>query len=79
MRIIQMLELTVSSGGHSLEKYIEKLLNTQNLQSTSCIRAIGSYLRNYQKEILEDDLSNPIKTYQTDFEFIREDVLRFRS
>jgi len=48
------------------------------LQSTSCIKAIGSFLRNHKKQILEDDLSNPIKTYQTDFQFIKEDIERFR-
>jgi hypothetical protein len=26
----------------------------------------------------EDDLSNPIKTYQTSFEFLRQDVQRYR-
>ena len=30
------------------------------------------------KNINEDDLSNPIKTYQTDFLFIKEDIERFR-
>lgn len=28
---------------------------------------------------MEDDLSNPIKTFQTDFDFIKEDINRFRS
>mmetsp|Transcript_17622 Transcript_17622/g.29755 ORF Transcript_17622/g.29755 Transcript_17622/m.29755 type:complete len:553 (-) Transcript_17622:917-2575(-) len=79
MRIIQMLAINVSTGGTSLEKQLDKLLGSQNLQSTSCIRAIGSFLRNHQKQINEDDLSNPIKTYQTDFEFIKEDIERFRS
>lgn len=51
---------------------------TQNLQSTSCIKAIGAFLRNHKKDIDEDDLSNPIKTYQTDFAFIKEDIERFR-
>jgi hypothetical protein len=35
-------------------------------------------LRNQRKAIDEDDLSNPIKTYQTDFQFIKEDIERFR-
>lgn len=35
-------------------------------------------MRNPKKKIDEDDLSNPIKTYQTDFNFIREDIERFR-
>jgi hypothetical protein len=40
---------------------------------------LGSYLRNPKKEILEDDLKNPMKTYQTDFLFIKEDIMKFRS
>jgi hypothetical protein len=63
MRIVQMLEISVNAGGSSLEKHLDKLLASQNLQSTSCIKAIGSFLRNHKKAINEDDLSNPIKTY----------------
>jgi predicted component of type VI protein secretion system len=78
MRMLGLLELNVSGGNHALEKHLDKLLNTQNLQSTSCIRAIGAFLRNAKKEIDEDDLSNPIKTYQTDFEFLKADIEHFR-
>lgn len=78
MRIVQMLEVSVNASGSSLEKHLDKLLASQNLQSTSCIKAIGSFLRNHKKNINEDDLSNPIKTYQTDFLFIKEDIERFR-
>ena len=78
MRILTLLEVSASAGGSSLEKHLDKLLASQNLQSTSCIKAIGSFLRNQRKNIDEDDLSNPIKTYQTDFEFIKEDIERFR-
>ena len=78
MRIVQLLEVSVNAGGSSLEKHLDKLLASQNLQSTSCIKAIGSFLRNHKKAINEDDLSNPIKTYQTDFIFIKEDIERFR-
>ena len=71
MRILQLLEVTLLQAGSStLEKHLDKLLASQNLQSTSCIKAIGSFLRNQRKEIDEDDFSNPIKTYQTEFEFI---------
>jgi hypothetical protein len=69
---------TSGATGSSLEKHLDKLLASQNLQSTSCIKAIGSFLRNHKKSIDEDDLSNPIKTYQTDFQFIKEDIQRFR-
>ena len=78
IRILGMLEVTSTAGGSSLEKHLDKLLASQNLQSTSCIKAIGSFLRNHRKAIDEDDLSNPIKTYQTDFGFIKEDIERFR-
>jgi len=78
MRILQLLDVSATAGGSSLEKHLDKLLASQNLQSTSCIKAIGSFLRNHKKKIDEDDLSNPIKTYQTDFAFIQEDIERFR-
>lgn len=72
------MDVSATAGGSSLEKHLDKLLASQNLQSTSCIKAIGSFLRNHKKKIDEDDLSNPIKTYQTDFQFIKEDIERFR-
>jgi len=78
IRVLQMLEVSANAGGSSLEKHLDKLLASQNLQSTSCIKAIGSFLRNPKKQIDEDDLSNPIKTYQTDFNFIKDDIARFR-
>ena len=78
IRILELLEVNARAGGASLGSHLDKLLASQNLQSTSCIKAIGSFLRNQKKAIVEDDLSNPIKTYQTDFEFIKEDIERFR-
>lgn len=54
------------------------MLDSQNLQSTSCIKAIGSFLRNHKKEINDDDLSNPIKTYQTSYEFLKYDIEMYR-
>ena len=54
-------------------------IKTQNLQSSSCIKAIGGFIRNTKKEIVEDDLANPISTYETDFEFLRDDISKFRS
>ena len=47
------------------------------MQSTSCIKAIGSFLRK-NKTINEDDLSNPIKTYQTTYQFLKYDIERYR-
>ena len=71
MRIVQKLGLSGLPGISNLEKYLDKMINSQNLQSTSCIKAIGSFLRNHKKVVNEDDLSNPIKTYQSNFEFLR--------
>lgn len=79
MRILQMLEIQASSGAYSPEKHLDKLFGSQNLQSTSCIKAIGAFLRNRTKKITEDDLSNPCKTYQTDFKFMIDDIERFRA
>ena len=78
MRIIQKLGLSGLAGTTNLEKYLEKMINSQNLQSTSCIKAIGSFLRNHKKSVNEDDLSNPIKTYQSSFEFLKQDIQRYR-
>jgi hypothetical protein len=61
----------------NLDKYLEKMINAQNLQSAACIKAIGSFLRK-PKPIVEDDLHNPIKTYQTTFDFLKEDIERYR-
>jgi len=49
------------------------------LQSSSCIKAIGSFIRNPKKAISEDDLSNSIGTYETEFTFIKEDIEKYRS
>jgi hypothetical protein len=77
-RILKVLDLKPTVARTSVEKTIEKLSNAQNLQSTSCIRILGSYIRNMKKEILEDDLKNPISTYQTSFKFLKEDLERYR-
>ena len=54
-------------------------IKTQNLQSSACIRAIGSFIRNPKKKLNEDDLSNPISTYETDYAFIEDDIVKYRS
>lgn len=54
-------------------------IKTQNLQSSACIRAIGSFIRNPKKKLNDDDLSNPISTYETDYAFIEEDIIKYRS
>lgn len=77
-RILKLIDLKPAVARTNVEKQIEKLCNAQNLQSTSCIRILGSYIRNMKKEILEDDLRNPISTYQTTFKFLKEDLERYR-
>ena len=54
-------------------------IKTQNLQSSSCIKAIGSFIRNPKKDVNQDDLSNAISTYETEFDFIRNDIVKYRT
>jgi len=49
------------------------------LQSSSCIKAIGSFVRNPKKTINPDDLANSISTYETSYEFIKEDIEKYRA
>ena len=77
MKIFELLNIQNKPSMIKLDKYIDKLINSQNLQSASCIKAIGSFLRK-NKPIIEDDLINPIKTYQTTFNFLKEDIERYR-
>ena len=72
------MKLNDNSSAVKLEKYLDKMINSQNLQSASCIKAIGSFLRK-AKTINEDDLTNPIKTYQTTFAFLKDDIERYRA
>lgn len=67
VRIYQTLNLAAMDNLKELEKQLDKLINSQNLQSTACIKAIGQFLRNTKKSYDQDDLHNPIKTYQTTF------------
>jgi hypothetical protein len=76
-RIFEKLQIKETISIKNFDAYIEKQINSQNLQSTSCIKAIGSFLRK-NKTINEDDLSNPIKTYQTTYQFLKYDIERYR-
>lgn len=58
---------------------LDFVIKTQNLQSSSCIKAIGSFIRNQKKPINEDDLGNPVNTYETQFEFLKEDIQQYRA
>jgi hypothetical protein len=63
----------------AVTKILDDQIKNQNLQSSACIKAIGSFIRNTKKELNEDDLTNPITTYETDFEFLKEDIIKYRS
>ena len=78
LRILEKINMKNTPQTERMEKYLDKLINSQNMQSSSCIKAIGSFLRKKSKEIDADDLTNPIKTYQTTFEFLRDDIQRYR-
>jgi len=62
----------------NLTNQLDFQIKTQNLQSSSCIKAITSFLRNPKKEINFDDLANPIETYETNFQFLKEDIEKYR-
>lgn len=49
------------------------------MQSSSCIKAIGSFIRNQKKPINSEDLQNPVNTYETDFEFLKADIMQYRT
>ncbi len=49
------------------------------MESSSCIKAIGSFVRNPKKVINPDDLAISILTYETTYEFIREDIEKYRA
>lgn len=58
---------------------MDQQIKSQNLQSSSSIKAINAFIRNPKKKINEDDLQNPISTYETDFEFIKDDIEKYRA
>ncbi len=49
------------------------------MQSQSCIKAISHFLKNPKKPIEEDDLKNPAVSFQSNFEFVKADVERYRA
>jgi len=76
VRILKTMEV---SGSDGLCALIDAKIKSQNLQSSSCIKAIGAFIRNDKKKFVEDDLLNPIETYETDFSFIRDDIMKYRA
>jgi len=63
----------------ALVSCLDSQIKNQNLQSSSCIKAINSFVRNPRKIINQDDLANSISTYETEFDFIKEDIEKYRS
>ena len=55
------------------------MIQSQNLQSQSCIKAVSHFLKNTKKQIDEDDLKNPVVSFQTSFAFVKADIERFRA
>lgn len=76
LRILKTLDVT---GFDLLTSTIDAQIKNQNLQSSSCIKAINSFVRNTKKTINQDDLANSISTYETDFAFIKEDIEKYRA
>ena len=76
--MVRILRMLGASDYDDVTKDLDTYIKTQNLQSSSCIKAIGSFIRNSKKPIVEDDLSNPITTYETRFEFLKEDIQQYR-
>jgi hypothetical protein len=44
------------TGHDHLVALIDAKIKSQNLQSSSCIKAIGAFIRNDKKKFVEDDL-----------------------
>jgi hypothetical protein len=75
VKILKSLEV---NGYDALITLLDAQIKNQNLQSSSCIKAINSFVRNPKKTINQDDLANSISTYETDFDFIQEDIAKYR-
>lgn len=79
LRILRELGLTQEADTIRLKEYFDKLIQSQNLQSQQCIKAISHFLKNTKKAIEEDDLKNPIVSFQTSYEFVKADIERYRA
>ena len=77
--LVRLLKSVGASEFDEITQLLDFTIKTQNLQSSSCIKAIGSFIRNKKKAIGEDDLSNPIQTYEADFEFLKQDIQQYRN
>jgi hypothetical protein len=78
MCLVRIFKTMGVGSSDQLVKVLDEHIKLQNHQSSSCIKAIGQFIRNPKKTVKEDDLANPMHVYECDFEFIREDIARFR-
>jgi len=77
--LVRILREIGCSDYDEVTQMLDFTIKTQNLQSSSCIKAIGSFIRNQKKPINEDDLGNPVTTYETEFEFLKADIQQYRN
>lgn len=77
--LVRVLKKIGADSFDDVTHQLDFAIKTQNLQSSSCIKAIGSFIRNSKKSINKDDLANPVETYETDFEFLQQDIQQFRN
>lgn len=77
--LVRLFKTIGVTGYENLVAALDQQVKNQNLQSSSCIKAIGSFIRNPKKVITEDDLANSMSTYETDFTFIEEDIMKYRT
>ena len=77
--LVRILRQVGASDYEDVTSLLDFTIKTQNLQSSSCIKAIGAFIRNRGKTINEDDLGNPVNTYETEFEFLKEDIQTYRA
>jgi hypothetical protein len=79
LRILKEVGLNQDNDTLKLKEYFDKLIQSQNLQSQSCIKAISQFLKNPTRVIEEDDVKNPVVSFQSYYEFVKADVERYRS
>lgn len=79
LRILTEVAGFASDQLKKLQDLFDKLTSSQNLQSQSCIKAISYYLKSRTRKIDEDDLKNPIVSFQTTFDFVKAEIDQFRS
>lgn len=76
--LVRVLKCVEAGNYDGLLNSLDSQIKNQNLQSSSCIKAINSFVRNPKKAINQDDLANSMSTYETDFAFIKEDIEKYR-